>query len=149
MLGLMAARAHADFDALDEFTADTACAIPLDEPLIEDDGGWEALFTGAVGVSFVTCIEPADTPSYLQEISAFLAPLDISLSLRWIVFVDSDGNGPPEGAPVWTSDPFGPAIPAFLSYDLSGEPEFDVPIAGGSWCVGLEFQTSGDSAVGA
>ncbi|MBZ0274214.1 hypothetical protein K8I61_19400, partial [bacterium] len=123
------------------------CGDVVWESMIEDDGTAEGETPINDGLSaIVACLSPSQYPSYLREISAYITQVNGG-TMRWVVYEDPDGNGPPDGF-IWESSTFTPIAGAWNDASVSGIPEFDDPIVSGSWCVGLRRIAGGVNYVG-
>ncbi|MBZ0272301.1 hypothetical protein K8I61_09695 [bacterium] len=115
--------------------------------LVEDDGSVEGGLPIDGNLSaVVTCLPPPAYPSYLREMSAFVAAVDAG-TMRWVVYVDEDGNGPPDRF-VWQSVSFVPISYTWNDMSVTPLPVFTIPIGSGSWCVGLQRAGGGVNEVG-
>lgn len=121
------------------------CTGGDEEDLIEDDGDFEATLPILPTFYAVSCIEPDHYPSFLVEITEAVDN-DTHQQARIAVFVDQNGNGP-DGAPIWTSNPFTPFDFAWFSWDLTDEAAFETPITSGAWCIGFREISFGVDAI--
>ncbi len=120
-----------------------------DDTLQVDDGSMEQSlpFAGGQTLWALNCLAPDQYPATISTLRAFVPPANTG-TLSWVVWRDTDGEGPPDGTLAdWTSAEFTPNLNAWNEYDLSGEPEFDIPINAGSWCVGFKLVTTQSKAV--
>ncbi len=106
------------------------------ENLIEDDGGFEQTLPVVPDSYIVSCIAPSHYPSFLTEVTVRVSNY-FGQNTQIAVFTDVDGDGP-DGAPVWTSSTLQLPHRQWYSRNLVGQPDMDIPITEGSWCMGFK-----------
>ncbi|MCZ7584999.1 MAG: hypothetical protein M5R36_17640 [Deltaproteobacteria bacterium] len=122
-------------------TAD--CAETWQDAALAEDSGAPSQNRGTISPNrLAVCITPSEYPSYLKEISVYTVNNTTNETAFFEVYLDPDGNGPPEGDPIWTGTNFTPASSTWTSQDLTGEAEFDVPIHAGSWCLAVGYNAA-------
>ncbi|MCC6158685.1 MAG: hypothetical protein IT350_11590 [Deltaproteobacteria bacterium] len=131
----------AGFWMLDDIQLEGDCVEDRTHDVIEDDGTAEAQLGGTTGQILVTCLTPEHYPSYLSEFQVYFADHAIGSDIVTpVVYVDPDGNGPPEEQ--WAGGSAITVTPGAWKTVNTNLPQ--KAITTGSWCVGVVYAFGAD-----